>query len=165
MTGCGAKEQEKLEVVYTHPEVEEKKKTETQDVKLNFGERAVAENYTLELHQAVVQEDSYEGQVYIHLVYECTNTSSEDLTINYGNFEGYADDYLADNSSYIEMEATKSLKMLSGTIATGKKIKGFVAYRVPEDFQVVECRYTDKDGNHVTYVIQRDQFVESDRVN
>ena len=157
ITGCGAN---KAENASSDNGKEEK---QTQDVTLNFGERAVAENYTIELQLPVVEEEPQDGQIFVELVYEITNTSEEEMCVSHGDFEGYADDYMADMSTYTYLEATKNLNLLTGTIASGKKIKGFVPFRVQEDFQVFEAKYTDKDGNHITYIINRNQFEASQR--
>ena len=135
-------------------------KNQLSDVVLSFGEKANADNYSLSLLKMAVGERGVNGnQLRIQLVYEIENKSSEDFYVQQDYFDGYADDYLMRNNHvFSPLDVMAGLDYFGGTIAPGKKQKGLIEFWVPEDFQVFESRYTDPDGNHITYKLTREQF-------
>lgn len=83
-----------------------------------------------------------EGNVFLMAEFEITNNTSEVLAISSMlSFEAYADDYKLDYSFSALME--KEGNQLDGEIAAGKKMKGWIGWELPQDYQNVEVHFTD----------------------
>lgn len=65
------------------------------------------------------------------------------------SFEAYADDYALNYSLSAAM--TKD-GQLDGTIAAGKKMKGWIGWEVPADYQNVEIHFTDNVWSNNKFV-------------
>jgi len=129
----------------------------------NYGEKVIMDGYSMDLQILAIDDHSYKGKIHIQFIYEFENTSSEDFNVSYNDFEGYADDYYVNSLGGLsDLGLTQEYNTLNGNIAPGKKIKGIIEFLAPENFQVFESRYTDKDGNHITYAVTRDQFEVSE---
>lgn len=83
-----------------------------------------------------------EGNVFLMAEFEISNNSDEELTISsVMSFEAYADDYALDFSFSALME--KEGNQLDGTVAPEKKLKGWIGWEVPQDYQNVEIHFSD----------------------
>ena len=83
-----------------------------------------------------------DGNVFLACEFEIANNSSEDLSVSSMlSFEAYCDDYTCEYS-ISALSANQDKKQLDGTVASGKKMKGIVAYEVPSDWKELEVHYT-----------------------
>lgn len=83
-----------------------------------------------------------DGNVFLMVEFEIANNSDKELSISsVMSFDAYADDYALDFSFSALME--KEGNQLDGTIAAGKKLKGWIGWEVPTDYQNVEIHFTD----------------------
>ena len=83
-----------------------------------------------------------DGNVFILVQFEIENNSNEEIAVSSMiSFEAYADDYAANLSigALAENEETQ----LDGTIAAGKKMKGWIGYEVPSDWKKFEVHFVD----------------------
>lgn len=82
-----------------------------------------------------------EGNVFVLIEFEIVNNSDADLSISSMlSFEAYADDYAANFSLGALMENEQN--QLDGTIAPGKRMKGWTGYEVPSDWSNMEIHFT-----------------------
>lgn len=96
-----------------------------------------------------------EGNAFLLVEFEIENNSDEELNISSMlSFEAYADDYALDYSltALIEKEGNQ----LDGTIAAGKKMKGWIGWEVPEGFSKAEIHFTDNvwSSNKFVFLIE-----------
>ncbi|MGN0654774.1 MAG: DUF5067 domain-containing protein [Oscillospiraceae bacterium] len=130
------------------------------EVKLNtVGDTAETKKYKFTLDEAVnsnVIKGSYdttapEGKTYVVLVFEVENISDKDGHINTFYHEAYVDDYSISDTYLIFSD----YNMLSGDIAVGKKLRGYVAYEVDENWKELEWTYKDggSSKDSVTFTI------------
>lgn len=82
-----------------------------------------------------------EGKKYLVLFFEVENISSEEQNINMFYHKAYLDDYEIDQKALLVNP--EGYDMLSGNLAAGKKLKGYVCYEVDPDWQKLEFTYTD----------------------
>lgn len=82
-----------------------------------------------------------DGKKYLVLFFEVENVSSEEQDINMFYHKAYLDDYEIDQTAL--MVNPEGYDMLSGDLAAGKKLKGYVCYEVDLDWQKLEFTYTD----------------------
>lgn len=97
-----------------------------------------------------------EGNIFLRAEFEISNNSKEELTVSsIMSFDAYADDYSLDYSFSAIMEIEKS--QLDGPIAPGKKMKGWIGWEVPEDYQNVEIHFTDNvwSDNKFIFLIEK----------
>lgn len=97
-----------------------------------------------------------DGNAYLLVEFEIENNSDKELAISSMlSFEAYADDYSLDYSFGALMEAEGN--QLDGTIASGKKMKGWIGWEVPEDFKTAEIHFTDNvwSSNKFVFLIER----------
>lgn len=83
-----------------------------------------------------------EGNVFVLTEFEIANNSDSELAISsMVSFEAYVDDYAANLSfgALVENEQTQ----LDGTVAPGKKMKGWVGYEVPAGWTKMEVYFKD----------------------
>lgn len=83
-----------------------------------------------------------DGKVFLLAEFEIANNTDKELAISSMlSFEAYADDYKLDYSlgAMIDKEGSQ----LDGSIAAGKKMKGWIGWEVPQDYQNVEIHFTD----------------------
>lgn len=82
------------------------------------------------------------GNVFVLAEFEIANNSDKDLAVSsIMSFEAYADDYALEYSVMALSEAGG--KQLDGSIAAGKKMKGWIGWEVPKDYKNVEIHFTD----------------------
>lgn len=84
-----------------------------------------------------------DGNVFVLVEFEIANNSNEELAISSAlSFEAYADDY-ALNYALNAMIDNSSQTQLDGSIAPGKKMRGWIGYEVPSDWNNLEIHFTD----------------------
>lgn len=97
-----------------------------------------------------------DGNVFLMAEFEIVNNTKEELGISSMlSFETYADDYKLDYSLAAIME--KEGNQLDGEIAVGKKMKGWIGWEVPQDYQAVEVHFTDNvwSSNKFMFLIEK----------
>lgn len=82
-----------------------------------------------------------DGKKYLVLFFEVENISSENQYINMFYHKAYLDDYEIEQKTI--MAKPEGYDTLSGDLAAGKKLKGYVCYEVAPDWQKLEFTYTD----------------------
>ena len=83
-----------------------------------------------------------DGNVFLMAEFEIVNNSDSELNVSSMlSFEAYADDYALNYSISALMDNED--RQLDGTIAAGKKMKGYIGYEVPKDWSTVEIHFTD----------------------
>lgn len=82
-----------------------------------------------------------EGKKYLVLFFEVENISSEKQNVNLFYYKAYLDDYDIDQETILVKP--EGYEMLSGDLAPGKKLKGYVCYEVDPDWKKLEFTYTD----------------------
>ncbi len=97
-----------------------------------------------------------DGNVFLMAEFEIANNTEKELAISSAlSFEAYADDYALNFSFSALME--KEGNQLDGTIAAGKKLKGWIGWEVPADYQNVEIHFTDNvwSSDKFVFVIEK----------
>lgn len=100
-----------------------------------------------------------EGKKYLVLFFEIENISSEEQNINMFYHKAYLDDYEIDQKALLVNP--EGYDMLSGNLAAGKKLKGYVCYEVDPDWQKLEFTYTDgisSDSEKYDFVVTPDEL-------
>ena len=111
---------------------------ESGNLKISF---EMAKQYD-EIQQSEYYTDKPEdGKKYLVLFFEIENISSEEQSINMFYHKAYLDDYEIDQKTLLANP--EGYDMLSGDLAAGKKLKGYVCYEVAPDWQKLEFTYTD----------------------
>lgn len=83
-----------------------------------------------------------DGNVYVLAEFEIENNSDDEINVSSMlSFNAYADDYSLNYSVGALMENEES--QLDGTIASGKKMRGYIGYEVPEDWKEIEIHFTE----------------------
>lgn len=83
-----------------------------------------------------------DGNVFLMAEFEIVNNSDSEMNVSSMlSFEAYADDYVLNYSLGAITENNDT--QLDGTIAAGKKMKGYIGYEVPKDWSTVEIHFTD----------------------
>ena len=99
-----------------------------------------------------------EGNKYVVLFFEVENVSNKDNHFNMFYYESYIDGYSTDTE--LLMNDPENYKMLSGDVAAGKKLKGYVAYEVTPDWKEIEFSYKNWVGTSdkvATFVVSKDK--------
>lgn len=79
-----------------------------------------------------------DGNVFLLCEFEIDNQSSKDIAISsIASFEAYCDDYSINQSIAGQLEAGNK-NQLDGSVASGKKMNGVIAYEVPKDWKELE---------------------------
>ena len=83
-----------------------------------------------------------DGNVFLVAEFEIVNNSDSEMNVSsVMSFEAYADDYSLNYSFGALMDNED--RQMDGTIAAGKKMKGYIGYEVPKDWSTVEIHFTD----------------------
>lgn len=82
-----------------------------------------------------------DGNKYLILFFEVENVGKEDDYFNRLNFESYIDSYSSDEITFFG--GVEGYDALTGDVAVGKKLKGYVAFEVSPDWKEVETSYVD----------------------
>lgn len=97
-----------------------------------------------------------DGNVFLMAEFEIANNTDKELTISSMlSFEAYADDYALNFSLSALIE--KDGNQLDGTIAAGKKMKGWIGWEVPQDYKNMEIHFTDNvwSDNKFVFLIEK----------
>lgn len=97
-----------------------------------------------------------DGNVFILVEFEIANNTKKELAVSSMlSFDAYADDYALSYSLSALME--KDGTQLDGTIAAGKKLKGWIGWEVPEDYGVIEIHFKDNvwSDNKFIFLIEK----------
>lgn len=97
-----------------------------------------------------------DGNVFLMAEFEIANNTEKELAVSsVMSFDAYADDYALNFSFSALME--KDGNQLDGTIAAGKKMKGWIGWEVPQDYQNVEIHFTDNvwSSNKFVFMIEK----------
>ena len=97
-----------------------------------------------------------DGNVFLMAEFEIANNTEKELAVSsVMSFDAYADDYALNFSFSALME--KEGNQLDGTIAAGKKLKGWIGWEVPADYQNVEIHFTDNvwSSDKFVFVIEK----------
>ena len=104
-------------------------------------------------------EEPEDGKVYLTCFFEVENVSDEDDYFNYFYIESYVDGY---NQQFATtMSDVDGMKLLTGDVAAGKKLKGYLAWEVPSDWEELEISYKDDlwtGDKAATFVVTPDQL-------
>lgn len=96
-----------------------------------------------------------DGKVYLICFFEVENVSDED---NYFNIESYVDGY--NESISILMSDVEDVSILTGDVAAGKKLKGYLAWEVDPEWKELEISYKSNlwtGEKAATFVVTPDQ--------
>lgn len=97
-----------------------------------------------------------DGNIFILAEFEISNNTEKELAISSMlSFNAYADDYVLNYSLGAMMENDGT--QLDGTIAAGKKLKGWIGWEVPKDYQNIEIHFTDNvwSNNKFLFLIEK----------
>lgn len=114
-----------------------------------------------QLGSEYMTEEPEEGKVYLACFFEVENVSDEDDYFNYFFIESYVDGYNQDIA--ITMSDIEGMSVLSGDVAAGKKLKGYLVWEVSPDWKELEISYKDDlwSGDKVaTFVVTPDQLTK-----
>lgn len=98
-----------------------------------------------------------DGNVFVTCEFEVVNNSSSEISVSsLMCIDAYCDDYSI--SLDFTAIAASDIATLDGTIAPGKKLKGAVAYQVPEDWETIELIFTPDywSGKDITFICTSD---------
>lgn len=82
-----------------------------------------------------------EGNKYLILFFEVENVGKKDDYFNILNFESYIDSYSADEETFFG--GVDGYDSLTGDVAVGKKLKGYIGLEVSPNWEEVETSYVD----------------------
>ena len=102
-----------------------------------------------------------DGNKFIVLFFDVENISSSDEHFNTLYFESYIDDYSVDETFFINKPDNYSY--LSGDVASGKKLKGYIAYEVEPNWKEIEFSYKNwvgTSGKIATFLVTPDMITE-----
>lgn len=92
-----------------------------------------------------------DGNVFVLAEFEISNNTEKEIAISsMMSFDAYADDYALDYSLSALLE--KDGNQLDGTIAAGKKMKGWIGWEVPNDYKNIEIHFTDNVWSNDKFV-------------
>ncbi len=97
-----------------------------------------------------------EGNIFLMVEFEIANNTDKELSISsMMSFDAYADDYALNYSLSALVE--KEGNQLDGTVAAGKKLKGWIGWEVPKDYKNVEIHFTDNvwSNNKFVFLIEK----------
>lgn len=149
----GGKDDEVKDVTSTSDESSDKTSEESKETsKTEFAVGETAEYKNVQISVTDYQESNgndwgtpEDGNVFLFLNVEVTNNSDEEISISsLMSFEAYCDDYKIDFSSNALMAmSSDKMQQLDGSIASGKKLNGYLGIEVPSDWTTVEVYYKD----------------------
>lgn len=102
-----------------------------------------------------------EGNKFVVLFFEVENISSYDDHFNMFYFESYIDGYSAQSKTLLSK--VEGYSSLSGDVASGKKMKGYVAFEVQPNWQEIEFSYKKFVGNSAkvaTFLVTPSQLLK-----
>lgn len=141
-----------------------------EEIKLaGVGEYVENEDWKISLLYAKEYESIYDehfpdvpeidGNIFLVLFFEVENVSNKDDYFNMFYFESYLDGYSTD-SVYL-INDPENFDSLGGDVASGKKMKGYVAYEVSPEWQEIEFSYKNwagTSGKIATFLINKEDI-------
>lgn len=99
-----------------------------------------------------------DGKKYLVCFFEVENISDKDSYVNSLYIKAYLDDYAINTSAV--MNGIDEYKSLGGDLQPGKKMKGFICFEVPTNWEKLEFTYTDGvfDGQVYSFVVTPDDI-------
>lgn len=97
-----------------------------------------------------------DGNVFLMVEFEIENNTDKEISVSSMlSFEAYADSYALNYSISALME--KEGNQLDGSIAAGKKMRGWIGWEVPTNYQNVEIHFTDNvwSSNIFVFLIEK----------
>ena len=93
-----------------------------------------------------------EGKEYLVFLLEVENISDDEEYISDMDFNGYVDNNLVSN--LITFSDVDGQKALSGTLASGKKTDGYIAYEIDKNWKEFELHYKEGyNGNKMIFSV------------
>lgn len=125
--------------------------TENEKKVFNVGEPAELEGVSVCVKKAEISKGNdwgkpSKGNQFVFLKILVENKSDKDITISsIASFDAYCDDYKLEDSSeaLLALSVDKKRHPLDGTVASGKKLDGYLYFEVPKKWENIELHYTD----------------------
>ncbi len=127
------------------------KTTQAQAEAAGVGDTVKGEKWSISLQSAKlfdeIKTNAYlsdkpaEGKQFLVLFFEVENVSAEDDYFNYLLFDSYVDGY--SQSLKLLLSKPDDTDALTGDVAAGKKLKGYLAWEVSKDWKELETSYRD----------------------
>ncbi|HJD22584.1 MAG TPA: DUF5067 domain-containing protein [Firmicutes bacterium] len=171
MSGCVVSEESSQVITDNDPAGESQAETSAApegDTKASVGQTVTSDTWAISLTGAKVYEEiageyltdkPEEGKVYLVLFFDVQNVSEEDDYFNYLNVESYVDGYSATQS--LLTSDPDGYEWLTGDVAAGKKLQGYMAWEVDPEWKELEVSYKDDlwTGNKAaTFVVTPDDL-------
>lgn len=163
LAGTEEKEPQKIGHIETESTMEnnELNSTENEEKMMKKGEIAELNGVQVTLidyeeSQGGEYNKPSDGNIFVLSEFEIVNNTEKEISVSsIMSFDAYADDYALNFSFSALME--KEGSQLDGTIASGKKMKGWIGWEVPADYQNVEIHFTDNiwSSNKFVFVIEK----------
>lgn len=139
---------------------------ETEEEKLIFAVGETAEQNGVQITLTNVTESAgneflkpESGKIYILMEFDITNNSNDDINISsIANFEAYCDDYSINQSlGGLQAPEASGKNQLDGSVASGKKMNGIIAYEVPSDYKKIEINVSTDiwSGKDIQFVYEK----------
>lgn len=97
------------------------------------------------------------GNIFVLVEFEIENNSTSDLAVSsIMSFDAYVDNYSVNYSFGALMEKSDETQ-LDGTVASGKKMRGWIGWEVPADWSELEVHFTDNVwfGDDIKFLINK----------
>ena len=139
-----------------------------EEQKATVGQTVTGEKWAISLTGAKVYDkidDEYlpiepaEGKQYLVLFFDVENVSAEDDYFNYFNIESYVDGYNSQIS--VLLGDVEGYQTLTGDVAAGKKLQGYLAWEVDPEWKELEVSYKDDvwtGSKAATFVVTPDNL-------
>lgn len=95
-----------------------------------------------------------DGNVFVLCEFNIENNSDSDISVSsIMSFEAYCDSYSL-NQSLTGLLTAEGKNQLDGSVASGKKMAGVIAYEVPSDWSELEISFTPSfwSGKDITFI-------------
>ena len=107
------------------------------------------------------EKPEVEGNKFVVLFFEVENISNTDDYFNMFYIESYIDGY-SSSTKYL-INKPENYESLTGDVAAGRKLKGYVAYEVDPNWQKIEFSYKNwvgTSGKVATFLVTPDMITE-----
>lgn len=168
VSASGSKKASSDEKTKDSSEAESTKETSAQgSVTASVGDVVTTKELSFELNNAftakkiedadnpLLSATADDGKIYLVLEMTVENISDEKQNISTYYFNASVDDFSVDET-YL-LTDPDGLKNLSGTAMPGKKVKGYLAYEVDENWQKCDIAYTELLRDEPTFSILLDR--------
>lgn len=101
-----------------------------------------------------------EGNTFVFVNLEVTNNSDGEISVSsMASFENYCGDYKLDYSSnaFTALATDSEKQQMDGSIASGKKLNGYLCLEVPADWTSIEIHYSESiwSDSNIKFVINK----------